>query len=209
MCEYGWTDVGVTVGSAIVRRLWLVLHGYGCWWNTWDWQGNGFDGIWAWHVAGQAWVMVGVQVWVDVLNALVFVHTTVTACVHIWWCTFCTYVCTYICCAIYACLHSAGVGRTGTFIAIDAMMQRLQERDDLDIRKFVVQMRTKRTLMVQNLVSTYADCTNLSNFHMCRRLRSVFKQSGLYLRTRFLGGRYGNEKVHSRRSVTISKHVYS
>ena len=52
-------------------------------------------------------------------------------------------------------LHSAGVGRTGTFIAVDAMMQRLKERDDLDIYTFVTQMRTKRTFMVQNLVRSY------------------------------------------------------
>ena len=52
-------------------------------------------------------------------------------------------------------LHSAGVGRTGTFIAVDAMMQRLKERDDLDICTFVTQMRTKRTFMVQNLVRSY------------------------------------------------------
>ena len=51
-------------------------------------------------------------------------------------------------------LHSAGVGRTGTFIAIDAMMRRLKEEDDLDIYDFVTQMRTKRTYMVQNLVRT-------------------------------------------------------
>ena len=50
---------------------------------------------------------------------------------------------------------SAGVGRTGTFIAVDAMMQRLKEKDDLDIYNFVTQMRTKRTFMVQNLVCTY------------------------------------------------------
>ena len=49
--------------------------------------------------------------------------------------------------------HSAGVGRTGTFITVDAMMQRLKEKDDLDIYNFVTQMRTKRTFMVQNLVS--------------------------------------------------------
>lgn len=65
-------------------------------------------------------------------------------CVHILWCTYCI--------IHIVCLHSAGVGRTGTYIAIDAMLQRLQERDDLDIYDFVVQLRTKRTLMVQNLV---------------------------------------------------------
>ena len=65
-------------------------------------------------------------------------------CVHLLWCTYCI--------VPIVCLHSAGVGRTGTYIAIDAMLQRLQERDDLNVHDFVVQMRTKRTLMVQNLV---------------------------------------------------------
>ena len=55
-------------------------------------------------------------------------------------------------CLLKLLLRSAGVGRTGTFIAVDAMMQRLKERDDLDICTFVTQMRTKRTFMVQNLV---------------------------------------------------------
>ena len=48
---------------------------------------------------------------------------------------------------------SAGVGRTGTFITIDAMMQRLQEKDDLNIYQFVTAMRTRRTFMVQTMVS--------------------------------------------------------
>ena len=47
---------------------------------------------------------------------------------------------------------SAGVGRTGTFLAIDTMMQRLKEKDDLNIYKFVTYMRTRRTFMVQNQV---------------------------------------------------------
>ena len=50
-------------------------------------------------------------------------------------------------------LHSAGVGRTGTFITIDAMMERLKKRDDLNIFGFVTEMRTRRMKMVQTLVS--------------------------------------------------------
>ena len=50
-------------------------------------------------------------------------------------------------------LFSAGVGRTGTFITIDAMIQRLKERDDLNIYEFVTEMRSKRTFMVQNQVN--------------------------------------------------------
>ena len=48
---------------------------------------------------------------------------------------------------------SAGVGRTGTFITLDAMMERLKEKKDIDIFKFVTDMRKRRTKMVQTLVS--------------------------------------------------------
>ena len=47
---------------------------------------------------------------------------------------------------------SAGVGRTGTFITLDAMMERLKEKDDLNIFEFVSEMRTRRKQMVQTLV---------------------------------------------------------
>ena len=49
-------------------------------------------------------------------------------------------------------ITSAGVGRTGTFITIDAMLQRLKKKDDLNIFVFVTEMRSKRTFMVQNQV---------------------------------------------------------
>ena len=51
------------------------------------------------------------------------------------------------------------MGRTGTFITLDAMMERLKERDDLNIFEcvsifeFVSEMRTQRMKMVQTLVS--------------------------------------------------------
>ena len=56
---------------------------------------------------------------------------------------------------MYSCIyiHSAGVGRTGTYISLDAMMERLKERDDLNIFEFVSEMRTQRMKMVQTLVS--------------------------------------------------------
>ena len=56
-----------------------------------------------------------------------------------------------ICIHVY--IHSAGVGRSGTFITLDAMMERLKERDDLNILEFVNEMRTQRMKMVQTLVS--------------------------------------------------------
>ena len=45
------------------------------------------------------------------------------------------------------------MGRTGTFVTLDVMMERLKERKDIDIFEFVSEMRTRRTQMVQTLVS--------------------------------------------------------
>ena len=47
---------------------------------------------------------------------------------------------------------SAGVGRTGTFITLDAMMERLKEKDNVSIFEFVSEMRTRRKQMVQTMV---------------------------------------------------------
>ncbi|XP_069765478.1 receptor-type tyrosine-protein phosphatase O isoform X2 [Narcine bancroftii] len=44
---------------------------------------------------------------------------------------------------------SAGVGRTGTFIALDRLMQHIQEHEYIDILGLVAEMRTYRTSMVQ------------------------------------------------------------
>lgn len=49
---------------------------------------------------------------------------------------------------------SAGVGRTGTFIAIDILLQRMQEPDCLiNVQEVVARMRAQRGLMVQTNVS--------------------------------------------------------
>lgn len=48
---------------------------------------------------------------------------------------------------------SAGVGRSGTFIALDSMLQRMEVEDNLNIYEFVSNMRKKRVLMVQTDVS--------------------------------------------------------
>jgi len=49
-------------------------------------------------------------------------------------------------------LCSAGVGRTGTFIALDVLSQQLQREDVVDIFAVVYQMRMCRVLMVQTEV---------------------------------------------------------
>jgi len=49
-------------------------------------------------------------------------------------------------------MSSAGVGRTGTFIALDVLTQQLQQEDVVDIFAVVYQMRMSRVLMVQTEV---------------------------------------------------------
>ncbi|XP_031573109.1 receptor-type tyrosine-protein phosphatase delta-like [Actinia tenebrosa] len=44
---------------------------------------------------------------------------------------------------------SAGVGRTGTYITLDAMLQKIEKEQTIDVFEFVKQMRTKRNIMVQ------------------------------------------------------------
>jgi protein tyrosine phosphatase len=51
---------------------------------------------------------------------------------------------------------SAGVGRTGTFITVDYLMQYVRDNDlfsEVDIFDWVLQMREHRTTMVQTHVS--------------------------------------------------------
>ena len=47
---------------------------------------------------------------------------------------------------------SAGVGRTGTFIVLDAMLQRIQEERVVNVYQFVRELRERRCLMVQTMV---------------------------------------------------------
>lgn len=46
---------------------------------------------------------------------------------------------------------SAGVGRTGTLIAIDIIIQRLKQEKKINIYELVKQLRTQRVKMVQSL----------------------------------------------------------
>lgn len=48
---------------------------------------------------------------------------------------------------------SAGVGRTGAFIVLDSMLQRVKVEENLNIFKFVRQLRAQRVLMVQTQVA--------------------------------------------------------
>jgi protein tyrosine phosphatase len=48
--------------------------------------------------------------------------------------------------------NSAGVGRTGTFIAVDYLLQHIKDHDEVDIFNFVLEMRNNRLNMVQTEV---------------------------------------------------------
>jgi len=47
---------------------------------------------------------------------------------------------------------SAGVGRTGTFIALDIMLERIPQTHDVNVFECVQAMRMQRVLMVQTMV---------------------------------------------------------
>ena len=47
---------------------------------------------------------------------------------------------------------SAGVGRTGAFIVLDSMLQRMKVEENLNIYEFFKQLRAQRVLMVQTQV---------------------------------------------------------
>lgn len=48
---------------------------------------------------------------------------------------------------------SAGVGRTGTIIALDVLLQQLEKEKAVDIKAFVHKLRLRRPYMVQTEVS--------------------------------------------------------
>ena len=52
--------------------------------------------------------------------------------------------------------RSAGVGRTGTFIVLDTMLERMKFEDTLNVYDYVKQLCEQRVLMVQTLVKILA-----------------------------------------------------
>ena len=51
--------------------------------------------------------------------------------------------------------YSAGVGRTGTFITIESMMQQGKEEGQVNVFKFVSDMRQNRMQMIQTEVKHF------------------------------------------------------
>ena len=62
---------------------------------------------------------------------------------------------------------SAGVGRTGTFIAIDAMMQRMKERDEISIYEYLHEMRNCRMYLVMNVVCWWGAEWMCAGLYIC------------------------------------------
>ena len=54
---------------------------------------------------------------------------------------------------VYIPVYSAGVGRTGTFIALDYILNQISAEKTVDIKGVVRKMREKRMCMVQTSVS--------------------------------------------------------
>ena len=73
-------------------------------------------------------------------------------------------------------LYSAGVGRTGTFVALDVLIQQLQHEDFVDVFAVVYQMRMSRVLMVQTevaLVYTFINVKKTFQFRtQCKGVKS-------------------------------------
>ena len=58
-------------------------------------------------------------------------------------------------CSNHLNFFSAGIGRTGTFISIDNILEQLEEEKIVDVPGVITKMRQRRMKMVQTPVSHY------------------------------------------------------
>ena len=70
---------------------------------------------------------------------------------------------------------SAGVGRTGTFIAIDVELQRIKQEGVVDVYNTVYKLRYKRTNSVQTLVICYHNYViTVLTYFVCTQAQYMF-----------------------------------
>ena len=78
------------------------------------------------------------------------------------------YTCT---CISFA--FSAGVGRTGTIIALDMCLDQLQHEETVDVRGVVAFLREQRSQMIQVLVSACVCEYTCMYMHVCMYSRHI------------------------------------
>ena len=61
---------------------------------------------------------------------------------------------------------SAGVGRTGTFIALDITLDQMKAEKTVDIKGTMEKMREKRMHMIQTVVGVRLSCMRLYNAYI-------------------------------------------
>ena len=86
----------------------------------------------------------------------------------------CVHVCACVC--IKLCIScSAGVGRTGTFIAVDSVLEQIKNENIVDIAGVINKMRQQRMMMVQTVVSAMQP--KMTNTILCYLLREWLSTS--------------------------------
>lgn len=78
----------------------------------------------------------------------------------------CSFTCMSTCMMNDLFLCSAGVGRTGTYIGIDAMMEGLEAENRVDVYGYVVRLRRQRCLMVQVEVKKSMPIERFNDIHI-------------------------------------------
>ncbi|CAF4146963.1 unnamed protein product, partial [Rotaria magnacalcarata] len=80
---------------------------------------------------------------------------------------------------------TAGVGRTGTYIAIDAMIDKIKQEEKVDIYNFVSKMRRERHLMVQTVKQYVFIYRSLLEYYLYGNTRiqgNIFRSTYLNLK---------------------------